>query len=85
VEDPWEEILADKYGPEKKWRLAPSEIWNALGIPSDRRDERASERVVATLQRLGFRRLAVRNEEKKVVKGWAREPSEGNHELKFEE
>jgi predicted P-loop ATPase len=70
-EDPWEYTLATKFDEEYQ-RLAPDEIWEALGIPTERRNEAAMKRVRQILQRTGFRSMTVQNRDGKIVKGWAR-------------
>lgn len=71
TEDPWEEKLASAFRDEFQ-RLAPSEIWEALGIPTERRDERGQRRINQVMQRLGYRRMTVKDKDGNIVKGWAR-------------
>jgi len=76
IEDPWETILERKFPPGEKHRLTPDRIWDALGIPVERRDDRANARVITVLQRMGFRRLSVRDDDNKVCKGWGYDPGD---------
>lgn len=69
--DPWEDIIERAFGEEYQ-RLTSMDIWQCLGIASDRQDSRAAKRVATAMQRLGFRKQAVRDDKDKVVKGWAR-------------
>lgn len=70
-EDPWENRLMTHFDGASV-RLAPDEIWECLGIPTERRDERGQRRVSQIMQQLGFRRMSVKNKDGKVVKGWAK-------------
>lgn len=76
-EDPWETLLEEGLEAfqqkDGKWRLDPEHVWSALGITPDRRDERAQHRVTAIMQRLGFKRMSIRIE-KRIVKGWGKDP-----------
>jgi predicted P-loop ATPase len=71
-EDPWEQLLDETFNPKEKQRLSPEDVWQALGMQVERRDERAQHRVTAIMQKLGFKRMALRIEGR-VIKGWARE------------
>jgi predicted P-loop ATPase len=84
IEDPWESILESTFAADKKLRVLPEQVWEALTIQIERRDERAQERVVKTMQRLGFYRVTVRDDEGKACKGWGRDPIVGNRELEFD-
>jgi predicted P-loop ATPase len=81
-EDPWEYTLGTKFDEEFQ-RIAPDEIWEALGIPTERRNEQAMRRVRQILQRTGFRPMSVRNRDGKIVKGWAR--GEGQRDTKLQD
>lgn len=81
AEDPWEMKLAEVFTEDKKWRLSPDEVWLTLGIGIDKRDPRSNGRVLKAMESLGFRRVTVRTEEGKVVKGFARDPKGGQQEL----
>jgi predicted P-loop ATPase len=50
-------------------RCTSEEIYTILGVPVERRDERMQTRLVATLNRLGFRRGPIKKNDR-VVKGW---------------
>jgi len=84
IEDPWEETFILMFPKNEKHRVPPETLWEALHIPKDKLDEKAQHRVVKIMQRLGFRRMAVRDSENKVVKGWARDIMEGNLELDYD-
>ena len=58
--DPWESVLEAEF-PGDCYRLMPRDVWQALGIPSDRQDQRMAKRVSAIMQGLGFRRMSVRD------------------------
>jgi predicted P-loop ATPase len=72
-EDPWEQLLDEMFDVKEKQRLSPEDIWNALNMSVERRDEKAQHRVIAIMQKLGFRRMTVKSEGK-IVKGWGRDP-----------
>jgi hypothetical protein len=78
IEDAWEEPLAAfTEGLEgEKQRVGPQAVWSVLNVPLQQRDERASERVIAIMQRLGFSRVVVK-EEKRSCRGWGRDLIEG--------
>jgi predicted P-loop ATPase len=72
AEDPWETVLESVFAEEYQ-RLSPDEVWNALAIPIERRDDRGQRRVIQIMQKLGYRRMTVTCPQRKVkVKGWAR-------------
>ncbi len=63
--DPWEDVLRQKLVeivPDHKSvrRVATRELWDALGIPIERRDRGSSLRVSEIMHRLGFERTRVR-------------------------
>jgi predicted P-loop ATPase len=74
--DPWEGPIRLQTDSQEYWRLSPDEIWTWLGIPTSQQTRKAASRVSAVMQALGFRRqairLAVKDQGKRVVKGWAR-------------
>ena len=69
--DPWESILEDEWTEEYQ-RLIPQDVWTALGIPTDRQDRRGQKRVSAIMQRLGYKRQAVRRGDDVASNGWGR-------------
>ena len=71
--DPWEPLLESNF-TEDYTRVAPQEIWKVLGIPVDRQDARMAKRVAAIMQRLGYRRMSMRDPDDaaRVVKGWGK-------------
>jgi len=80
AEDPWEQRLERAFPRNKKHRLAPDEVWGALGISIDKRDQRSNDRVLKIMHLLGFIRKAVRTEDG-IVKGFARDIEEGQYDL----
>jgi predicted P-loop ATPase len=71
--DPWEDIIVSSFNGEMYQRLSPDELWaDILGIPIERRSSAYQMRVSKIMQKLGFRRMAVKGKDGKVVKGWAR-------------
>lgn len=71
-EDPWEAILDSAFDKENQ-RLSPGEVWDALVIPPERRNDVGQRRIVQIMQRLGFRRMTITDPKtKKPVKGWGR-------------
>lgn len=83
-EDAWEPIIEKHFQPGVKHRLSPDRIWSVLGIPVERREERNTRRIAAVMQRLGFRRMSVKDEDGHVVKGWAREENEGVQQFSWD-
>jgi hypothetical protein len=87
ADDPWEVKLEERFERNKAQRLVPDDVWNTIGIAIDRRDEKANERILKIMTRLGFRRatVAVKDEQGrdtgKRTKGFAREQQEGQTEL----
>lgn len=84
IEDAWEIAFYDRFDRDKEHRIPPEDLWETLGIPLAQRDERSTERLNGVMQRLGFRKMSVRNKLKKVVKGWGRDIVEGQASLKEE-
>jgi predicted P-loop ATPase len=82
-EDPWEEKIGIAFKEEYQ-RLAPSEVWEALGVPTERRDDRGQRRINQTMQRLGFRRMTVKDRDGNIVKGWARGVGQRDKSLPFD-
>jgi predicted P-loop ATPase len=74
-EDPWEQIIEEAFDLTKKLRISPEQIWEVLHFQTDKRDERAQHRITQILQRLGYRRMTVKDQTSgKIVKGWGRDP-----------
>jgi hypothetical protein len=65
-EDPWEEKLRGAFDFTQDLRVEPEVIWETLCIPIERRDEKSQSRILAIMQRLGFRRGTVKGREKNV-------------------
>lgn len=90
AEDPWEQRLDERFPRTKKWRLTPDEVWAAVGLTIDRRDERSNERILKAMTRLGFERktVAIKNDEGHDtgvrVKGFARDIQEGQDFMPWE-
>jgi predicted P-loop ATPase len=80
AEDPWEPILRAAFPTDEALRVTPDKVWEVLGIPVATRDDRLNRRVIAIMQQLGFRRLAIK-QHGVTVKGWARDMLEGQLEL----
>jgi hypothetical protein len=74
AEDPWEAAI-DATWPDRseKLRLPPNDIWMAIGVPIERRGRKEGERISEIMQKLGFRRMTVREGEKNWS-GWGRDP-----------
>ena len=71
---PWLEALSEEYSTrEPGVRLTPEEIWNYLQVPMDRRTTAGNRTITGAMQTLGYRKITVRTEDGKVVKGWGRE------------
>lgn len=83
TEDPWELKLAEVFPLDQKHRLSPDDVWGCLGLGIDKRDPRAHDRVLKAMHKLGFVRKTVRTADGKVVKGFARDPQEG--QMNFDE
>jgi predicted P-loop ATPase len=72
AEDPWEATLEGMFHEEYQ-RLTPDDVWDALVIPVERRNDTGERRIVEIMQRLGFRRMTIKCHKRKInVKGWAR-------------
>lgn len=70
--DPWEEtirLLLVNMQPSSdgRKRIATTLIWDAFGIPSDRRDRPGAIRISEIMQRLGFKRGRVTHDGEKQV------------------
>lgn len=85
AEDPWEAKFDEEFTRDKKWRLTPDEVWGVIGIPIERRDPVSNDRVLNAMNHLGFRRVTVRGEDGKAVKGFGRDVEEGQLGLDGEE
>jgi hypothetical protein len=83
-EDPWETKLDSVFERDKQWRLTPDQVWAPLGVSIDRQDTRQNARVLKIMETLGFRRLSVRTEDGKVVKGFGRDAEEPKFNLEQE-
>lgn len=79
--DPWEFsiqkvlLMVDPSGDGRR-RVAAALIWDALGIPLDRRDRTASLRITDIMQRLGFKRSRVRPVGEEVQVGFVQARSD---------
>ncbi len=77
--DAWEDII-DRYvdGLEPtasgRQQTSAAAVWNAIGTPVERRDRGGAKRISEIMQRLGFTRTNVREEER-VVTGYVRQVS----------
>lgn len=80
--DPWEEMLTDRFSGDY-YRVANDEVWDTLGVSSDRRDAQGARRVANAMQALGFIRAAVKNRAKKMAKGWAKGESNRTDSIKM--
>jgi len=69
--DPWESVLESAF-PEEYHRLAPKDIWGALGLSVKDQTPGASKRVAAIMQLHGFRSMTVMDDKMKRVRGWGR-------------
>lgn len=74
--DPWEHVLRGALlsvapNSDGKRRVVTEELWNALGIPADKRDRYGALRISEIMQRLGFRRTRVRPHGGDVQVGYA--------------
>lgn len=91
AEDPWEVRLGERFERDKRWKLSPDEVWEAVGVSIERRDERGNERLLRAMTHLGFRRgtVTVKDDEGKDtgkrVKGFVREIVEGQSDLPWEQ
>lgn len=76
--DPWESSIQSALlmiipGGDGRRRVAATLIWDALGIPLERRDRTASLRITDIMQRLGFKRSRVRPTGEEVQVGFVQE------------
>lgn len=76
--DPWEPllrraILRIEPGSGLRRRVPTSVLWEALGVPSERRDRYGSLRITEIMQRLGFKRTRVRPDGEEVQVGFVQE------------
>ena len=58
--DPWEELIEAKLGEKgiiTVTRIAASDIWSALGVEANQRDNRHADRVAAIMERAGFQKV----------------------------
>jgi len=72
IDDPWEEKLRVQFGGEDYCRVPPEDLWMTIGVPVERRDDKAQRRVSTVMQSLGFRRMSVRDQKGRTVWGWGR-------------
>jgi Virulence-associated protein E len=79
--DPWEIKLDEIFDRQSRWRLTHDQVWAALGIGIDKRDQRSNERMLKAMDAIEFRKMSVRNDEGKVVKGFGREVLNGQMDL----
>ena len=71
---PWVEALAEEYSArEPGVRLTREELWNFLTVPLDRRTSAGGRFISTAMKSIGYRRMTVRDEEGKSVKGWGRD------------
>ena len=71
---PWLESLSEEYSTrEPGVRLTPEDIWNFLQVPMDRRTTAGNRIITGAMQTLGYRKISIRTEDGKVVKGWGRD------------
>lgn len=77
AEDPWEEKIHGAFDFTNPIRIEPDVIWETLNIPIERRDSRAQTRVLAIMQRLGFKRGTVTSRDKKKVWGYVYDVPQG--------
>jgi predicted P-loop ATPase len=55
--DPWEDLLVDALIDDAQGKpefVEAVDVWNVIGVQADRRDSRASARISAIMQRLGY-------------------------------
>lgn len=87
AEDPWEQKLDERFPRTERWRLTPDDVWSAVGLSIDRRDEKSNERILRAMTHLGFERktVIVRDDDgqdtKRRCKGFARDVQDGQDEL----
>jgi len=85
TDDAWENILSSAFSEEESHRFTSERVWEILGFPISQRGPTEQARVMLVMQRLGFRRMSVRDENKKVVKGWGRDQLTGTPKLPIED
>lgn len=71
--DPWEDLLEAAVGALTQ--VSTAALYDAVGMPKDRRDRRSMERVVAIMHRLGWEPARIRPnypESHTQVRGWAK-------------
>jgi Virulence-associated protein E/Bifunctional DNA primase/polymerase, N-terminal len=73
VEDPWEQTIISAF-PYESHRLAPNEIWDALGVPIAQRNMLGMTRISIIMQKLGFIQKTVVDKGGRRVRGWAKGP-----------
>lgn len=73
AEDPWEVKLDEVFPWTEKHRLSMDEIWAPLGISIDKRDPRATDRILKVMHRLKFRRVTVRSVDNRISRGFGRD------------
>jgi len=58
ADDPWEEVIEARLsdGIGRITSIAAAEIWNALGVDANLRDNRHADRVAAIMDRLGYQK-----------------------------
>ncbi len=76
--DPWETILRRtllKITPasDDRRRVATSALWDALNVPSERRDRYGAIRISEIMSRLGFKRTRVRPDGEEVQVGYVQD------------
>lgn len=74
-EDPWADMINEWIGTRQFVRTR--EVLEAIGVPKERMDRLASNRVVAHLRRIGFDSHVIR-EDHGTVKGWKRSVDDDN-------
>jgi hypothetical protein len=72
IDDSWEDPLRKQYAEDEDIRVTRDDVFNVLNIPIERRDVRVNERVISLMQRLGFRRMTIR-QHGVPTKGWGRD------------
>ena len=83
---PWEDILSKHFeGTDEYQRIAPDELWEILGVSSDRLNVRGNRDLATIMQFLGFRKMTVQARDGKICLGWARGASKRGKKLPLEE
>jgi predicted P-loop ATPase len=73
VEDPWEDIIKS-YSPERKTvRHTKAELYDIVGVTSDRQTTITMSRLYVIVKQLGFKHTTYRVG-KTVMRGWIRKP-----------